>query len=101
MLKDIPDSDVYMQCAGSAGALTVEMRVVGADGVAHQYVVGKPGGVPVGEPSEVIRWDEGRHATRVFPFEVFTADEASDVFYAYFLTDTVPEGYVLRELDLG
>ena len=80
--------------------MTVEVRLVGTDGVAHQYVVGKPG-ERSGEPSEVVRWDDGRHSTRVFADEVFTADEAAEVFYAYFLTDAVAEPFVLRELDLG
>jgi hypothetical protein len=31
---------------------------------------------------------------------VFSAEEAAEVFYAYFLTDAVPEQYTLRELDL-
>lgn len=101
LLEDIPLSDEYLQSAGSAEALTVEVRVLDDDGVAHQYVVGKEGGEPQGEPTQVIRWDDGRHSTTVYPHEVFTADEAADVFYAYFLTDEVPATYTLRELDLS
>lgn len=101
LLEDIPLSDEYMQSAGTAEALTVEVRVVDENGTAHQYTVGKPGGTPVGAPTEVIRWDEGRHSTTVHPNEVFTADEAADLFYAYFQTDEVPESYTLRELDLS
>uniref|UniRef100_UPI00261400D6 hypothetical protein n=1 Tax=Microbacterium sp. TaxID=51671 RepID=UPI00261400D6 len=98
LLDDIPLSDEYLQSAGSADALTIEVRVLGDDGEPHQYVVGKPGEKPTGAPSEVIRWDDGRHSTTVYPNEVFTADEAAEVFYAYFLTDEVAEPYVLREL---
>lgn len=101
LLDDIPLSDEYLQSAGSADALTIEMRVIDDEGVAHQYAVGKPGTEQTGEPTEVIRWDEGRRSTSVHPDEVFTADEAADVFYAYFLTDEVPETLTLRELDLG
>ncbi|GAA2935541.1 hypothetical protein GCM10010458_19140 [Microbacterium luteolum] len=99
-LEDIPVSDEYMQSAGTAGALTVEVRVLDENGVAHQYTVGKPGETPTGAPAEIIRWDEGRHSTAVYPHEVFTADEAADLFYAYFQTDEVPDSYTLRELDL-
>ena len=99
LLDDIPFSEEYLQCAGSAEAMTVEVRTLDADGTAHQYAVGKPGGDSTAEPTEVIRWDEGRHSTTVHPNEVFTADEAADVFYAYFLTDSVTEPYVLRELE--
>ena len=93
-------SDEYLQSAGSADALTVEVRTIDGDGAAHQFVVGKPGGGAEGAPSEVIRWDDGRHSTTVHPREVFTADEAAKVFYAYFLTDEVPARYTLRELHL-
>lgn len=51
-----------------------------------------------GELTESISWDDGRRSTKVYAHEVFTADEAAEVFYAYFLTDKVAEPYVLREL---
>ncbi len=101
LLDKLPLSENYIQCAGSAEALTVELRVVDASGVAHQYVIGKPGDPQAGDPSEVIPWDDGRRSTRVYPNEVFTADEAADIFYAYFLTDTIPTTYHHRELHLG
>ena len=101
LLEDIPFSEDYIQCAGSAEALTVEVRTVDAEGIAHQYVVGKPSTTPAGEPSEIIPWDNGRRSTRVYPNEVFTADEAADIFYDYFLTDTVPDTYQRREIHLG
>lgn len=101
LLESIPFADDYIQSAGSAMAMTVEVRLTDAAGVERQYVVGKPDTVPEGEPSEVVRWDDGRYSTTVFAGEVFTADEAAEVFYAYFLTDRVPDGYPLRELDLG
>ncbi|WP_435749098.1 hypothetical protein [Microbacterium sp. PMB16] len=100
LLEDIPLSDAYIQSAGSAEAMTVEARVLHDDGTAHHFTVGKPGAGSEEAPSEVIRWDDGRHSTTVYPNEVFTADEAAEVFYAYFLTDEVPEWCTLRELDL-
>lgn len=101
LLEDIPLSDTYIQCAGSADALTIEVRTVDDDGVAHQYTVGRAGDEPTGPPTEAIRWDDNRHSTAVHANEVFTADEAADVFYGYFLTDEVVEPYTLRELDLA
>lgn len=53
------------------------------------------------ESEEHIRWDEGRHSTSVYPAEVFTADEATDVLYGYFLNDKVTDTFALRELDLN
>lgn len=101
LLDDIPLSESYLQCAGSAEALTIEVRALDEEGVPHQWVVGKPGEVPGGSPTEVVRWDDGRYSTTVHPSEVFTAAEAGDVVVAYFLTDAVPLQCTLRPLDLG
>ena len=99
LLESIPLSQEYMQCAGSAEALAIEVRYLDPDGVPHQYAVGRPGGRS-GEPTEVIHFDEGRHHVTVYPNEVFTADEASVIFYTYFLTDKVAQPYVLRDIHL-
>lgn len=102
MLDDIPVSDEYLQCAGSAEALTIEMRVLDDDGTPHQYTVGKAAADDSsGGASTTITWDDGRYSTTVQSNEVFTADEAAEIFYEYFLTDRVPESCTLRELDLG
>lgn len=101
LLEDIPLSDEYMQCAGSAQAMTLEVRTVDKDGKGHQFVIGKPEGNQGDKPTEVISWDENKYNTTVYKNEVFTADEAAEVFYAYFLTNEVIEPYTLRELDLG
>ena len=101
LLDSIPFSDEYMQCAGTADALALEVRRVEDDGTAHQYAIGKPGGDRTGEPTEVIHYDDGRHSTTVYPHEVFTADEAAVVFYTYFLTNEVSQPYELRDLHLS
>lgn len=97
LLASLPFSDEYMQCAGSAQALTIEVRIVGSDGTARQYTVGKPNGTTDGALTKSISWDDGRHSTKVYPHEVFTAEEAADVFYAYYLSNAVDDPYVLRE----
>ena len=101
LLESIPFSEEYIQCAGTAEALTIEVRFLDPDGTPHQYTVGRPGGDYEEEPTEVIHWDEGRYSTTVYPNEVFIADEAAVVFYTYFLTDKVAQPYVLRELDMS
>lgn len=100
LFNDIPLSDSHLQCAGSAEALTIEVRALDDEGVPHQWVVGKPGAMPSGSPTEVVRWDDGRYSTTVHANEVFTAAEAGDVVVAYFLTDAVPAQCTLRPLDL-
>ena len=101
LLESIPFSDEYMQCAGTAEALTIEVRYLEPDGTPHQYTIGRPDGDPSGEPTEVIHWDDGRYSTTVYPNEVFTADEAAVIFYTYFLTDKVAQPYTLREIDMS
>lgn len=95
LLEALPLSDEYLQCAGSAEAMTIELRMPAGDGAARQYTVGKPGGDADAAP-ETIPWDDGRRSTEVLPHEVFTADDAADVFGAYFRAGEVGAPYVLR-----
>jgi hypothetical protein len=88
----------YIQCAGSSDAMTVEIRTgVGTD--ATQYVVGRSSVDRSGQPDVTIPWD-GYVAT-VYPDELFTADEASELFGHYLVHATVPSEYTLRPLDLS
>ncbi len=88
-------AEEYLQCAGSAEAMTVELRVVDDRGHEH-YVVGRE---PLsGECDVVIRYDE--FSVRVHPSEVFTAEQAAPLFDQYLRTTTIPDGYHLRRLDL-
>ncbi|OAH49059.1 hypothetical protein [Microbacterium oleivorans] len=98
LLAEIPFSEEYIQCAGDAEGVTVEVRVVDEAGTAHQYTVGKPTGGDDAEPTETIRWDEGRHSTKVHPHEVFSLDEAADLFVAYYRDNHVPSDHTLREI---
>ena len=93
---DYSSSEEYLQCAGSAGALTVELRVV-EDGGGHVHcVVGRE---PLsGECDVVIPYDE--FSVKVYPSEVFTAEQAAPLFDQYLKTTTIPEGYHLRQIDL-
>lgn len=89
----------YLQAAGSAERMTVEMRVShGPDAVADHYVVGHPVADQFAEPLVEIPWDG--HAQTVFANKVFEASEAGDIFWYYYQHDTVPEGYSLRLLDI-
>lgn len=92
---DVGDS--FMQAAGSADRMTVEARLPGPDGEHHLYTVGRA--EPATGGTTLIPISDDR-AVRVFSNEVFTADEAAVIFYTYYLTDSVSQPYVLRELDL-
>ncbi|MDY0984442.1 hypothetical protein SOM10_11085 [Microbacterium sp. CFBP9023] len=94
----VPADDSFMQAAGSADAMTVEVRLPGPDGESHLYSVGRP--EPADGTTTLIPISDDR-AVRVFSNEIFTADEAAVIFYTYYLTDAVSQPYVLRELDLS
>ena len=92
--------DQFMQSAGSADAMCVEVKFVEDDGQARLYEVGRPGGDYSGPPSVQVPFQDGRYHVDLYPNEVFTADEAAEIYYHYFQTDGVPDEYVLREITL-
>lgn len=94
----VPARDSFMQAAGSADAMTVEVRLPGPDGESHLYTVGRS--EPADASTTLIPISDDR-AVRVFSNEIFTADEAAVIFYTYYLTESVSQPYVLRELDLS
>ena len=92
-----PDEDAndYIQVAGSADRMTVEVRRLNGGKVEH-FVLGRaPNGHNPGK-RETIHWDDVE--TVVAPHEVFTADEAAELFVSYYRTGWVPSKYVLRPL---
>ncbi|MGO4205623.1 hypothetical protein AB4Z09_28600 [Rhodococcus sp. TAF43] len=91
---------VYIQAAGSADAMSVEVRLLVGD-TYQLYVVGRPG-ARVGEPGIEIPFHEGRNRLHVYAGEVFTADEAAAIFFEWCRTGSVdPHLYQLREFDLN
>ncbi|QDZ16525.1 hypothetical protein [Humibacter ginsenosidimutans] len=88
----------YLQSAGTAERMTIEIRRLAADGNFHQYAVGRAEAADE-ELTELVRY--GKYKLHVAPSEVFDADAAAEVYYHYFQTNTVPEGMHLRELDFS
>lgn len=85
----------YLQCAGSAEAMSVEIRILVDDGY-EQYAIRRE---PLsGECNVVIPYDA--YSVTIYPSEVFTAKQAALLFDHYLKTTTIPEGYHLRLLDL-
>ncbi|MCI2959207.1 hypothetical protein MN032_16075 [Agromyces atrinae] len=101
---EFPDVDLsvwpreYMQSAGSADRMVIEMRVFDADSEPHQLSIGR-GGSREEDPAEPVVY--GSYTLRVHPDEIFTADEATEVYYSYFQTGDIPAGFVTRELDIS
>src|SRR5260370_36566538 len=91
------DANEYIQCAGSAERMTVEVRRL-AGGTYEHFVVGRgPNGENHGI-EETIDWDGVK--TLVAPNADFSAEEAAELFHSYYRTGSVPSGYVLRLLSL-
>lgn len=97
---DVDKPRAFLQSAGDRDRMTVELREVAPDGVAHQYVVGRPGTTHEGRPTELVTWADDQRQS-VYAGEIYTAEEAAPVYLSYYDTGTVPDGYVLRELDLS
>ena len=89
---------LFLQAAGSAEAMMVEVRQENPDGSDSLYKLARP--LPEGEPSTGtvdITWD-GR-IDSVPAEEAFDASEAGDIFWHYYQHDAVPENYELRFLE--
>lgn len=89
----------YIQAAGDADAMAVEVRKRGgAQWGAHwvRYVIGRAhtGNPPLDVPIVLPKGDQ-----MVSAAEVFTADEAAQLFIAYYKTGDIPDDYVLRPVE--
>jgi hypothetical protein len=87
----------YLQCTGSADALTLEVRTT-VEGMPHRFTVGLPG-QRHGLPRVDVPVPACVPTPRVYPDEVFTAEQAAEIFTAYFETGAVPSQLQLRETD--
>jgi hypothetical protein len=88
----------YIQCAGSAKEMSIEIRIV-KKGKAIQYAVGRSMRWRWGDPKVTIHWSN--YVVKVYRDEVFKAKEATELFAYYLVHNKIPEKYVLRKLDLG
>ncbi|MWV31023.1 hypothetical protein [Rathayibacter iranicus] len=97
---DLPGSwaDLFLQAAGSAAAMMIEVRKQNLDGSESLYRLARL--LPEDEQSTGtadITWN-GR-VDRVPAEEAFDAVEAGDIFWHYYQYDAVPERYELRFLE--
>lgn len=82
-----PANDSFIQAAGSADAMTVEVRFADPDGETHLYTVGRP--EPADGTTTLIPMSDDR-AIRVFSNETFTADEAAEIFFMFYPRSASP-----------
>ena len=89
--------DTFMQSAGSADAMTIEIKRKEADGEYHQYAVGRPRDAT----ARTVEISFVGNTLTVPSSEVFDAAQAADIYYTYFQTRDIPHDLTLRELDLA
>jgi hypothetical protein len=89
----------FIQAGGTAGAMTVDLRKPGgsqwgADWV--RYVVGHPHT----EPEQLdVPITLPHRPEMISRSEVFTADEAAELFFAYYKTGDFPAEFTLRPVE--
>jgi len=91
------DAEEYLQCAGTAEQMTIEIQRREPDGVLRHYIVGRTPPVP-GEPELEVFWADGEFHTTITESEAFDADSAAPVFQYYFRHRDVAAGTPLRLL---
>ena len=103
-MKDIEPfvtGDRFLQSAGTAEAMSIELREIDDDGHARQFAIGRPDANYAAGAVETVVWSGGEHTLHLFPGEVFASDEAAAVYWSYYISGAVPGGYRRRELDLN
>ncbi|WP_255773550.1 hypothetical protein [Mycobacteroides abscessus] len=92
-------TEEYIQAAGRAEAMMLDIRKPGgkqwgAESV--RYFIGHPHdrNLPLDVPIELPKGTEFVSAA-----EVFEAEEAGDIFFTYYKTGDIPEGYALRAVE--
>lgn len=95
LLEDLPFTDYFIQCAGAADALTIEVSQKNSEGILTLYTLGKPT-EQKGDKVE-IKLQRSKAVIWVSRHEIFTAEEAASIFYQYFLDDTIPKELTLRK----
>lgn len=87
----------FLQAAGAATAMMVEVSQFDASGELGLYKLGCRGSDEQGAAQLEVRW-RGRAET-VPKLEVFTVQQAGDIFVHYYRTDSVPDWCTLRRFE--
>ncbi|MFV8174957.1 hypothetical protein [Mycolicibacterium peregrinum] len=92
-------TSLYLQAAGTAEAMEIEFcRPGGADigAVSVRSVVGHAHSGPAERDVDIVL---PRSVQTISRHEVFSADEAADMFERFYRTDTIGDGYTLRPVE--
>lgn len=93
-----PDDQHFIQAAGNADKMTLEIRKGVEGGGTQLFTIGhayeeKRRAEP---PTVVVQ--AGKNSAKVYEHELFESSEAADLFFHYYKNDDIPRGYALREL---
>lgn len=88
----------YIQCAGAADRLTVEIRRLEA-GNPQQLVIGRA--IEATSKRETVNWDSGKYSVQVQENEILTWREATKLFADYYEKRSVAEDFEVREIALS
>ena len=91
------DADVYLQAAGTAEQMTIEVQERDADGGFLHYILGHESSEP-SRPEIVIAWEGGALHVAIAASEAFGLEEAAEIFQHYFKTGAVPDNMPRRLL---
>lgn len=99
--EEIRNTEVpnFLQAGGTAEKMTLDIRKPGGEqwGVDEvRYVIGH---AHEGRQPLDVAIDLPSGPEMVSASEVFGAEEAADIFYAYYKTGDIPSGYVLRPVE--
>lgn len=90
---------LYLQAAGTSEAMTIEFCRPGGDDlglVSVRSVVARP---QTGHDLPDVEIVLPRSTERITRHEVFTADEAAELFEKFYRTDMISDGYTLRPVE--
>jgi len=102
MATDSRTSTEYLQAAGRADAMTIEIRKPGGQQWGAQwvrYAVGHRHRGPSPLDVEIPTPHIPPSPIRISAAEVFGADEATDLFVTYYKTGTIPDHCTLRPIE--
>lgn len=101
LLKETPSPVEFIQCVGSADAMTIQVRTLDSKDstTAYQFIIGHKGKY-AGKPSSLLVWNNGLESMNVYSEELFTADEATAILSLYFQTGSVSDAFHLREMSV-
>ncbi|MCV7269452.1 hypothetical protein [Mycolicibacterium doricum] len=91
-------TDKFLQAGGSADAMTLEIRRPGGQEVGVESIWGVVGHQHDTKMRRDVAINVPSRPQMITEAEVFAADEAAHLFYAYYTTGNIPREYAVRPI---